>query len=234
MHELHLTAALRSYDPSAPGRVRHGVCQRHLQSGTQSLVTQGAGVLAGGVRWGCSPCKLTWRSCLGGQILMDLMPSTETLTTEHIKSHLQKYRLHHNRYSALTIALSPVRGFGSTVTDLQAPPQVEGRVPVVLQHAPEDLVPRLLRAAGLGEGLGSRRGGGGGDGAAGPGGDVGKNGQPPHHPHIKNRCVGFVDALGVRLKGFQGWNGSPPCRTNGAPTSSTCHSLARRGPQAHA
>ncbi len=28
---------------------------------------------------------------------MDHMPRTETLTTEHIKSHLQKYRLHSNR-----------------------------------------------------------------------------------------------------------------------------------------
>jgi hypothetical protein len=28
---------------------------------------------------------------------MNLMPDTERLTTEHIKSHLQKYRLHYTR-----------------------------------------------------------------------------------------------------------------------------------------
>lgn len=33
----------------------------------------------------------------GAQVLMDLMPVTDILTTEHIKSHLQKYRLHHQR-----------------------------------------------------------------------------------------------------------------------------------------
>jgi hypothetical protein len=31
------------------------------------------------------------------QVLMNLMPDTERLTTEHIKSHLQKYRLHYTR-----------------------------------------------------------------------------------------------------------------------------------------
>eukprot|EP00624_Nannochloropsis_granulata_P006203 evm.model.NODE_45204_length_19404_cov_34.534840.2 len=35
--------------------------------------------------------------CSSPKVLMDLMPITETLTTEHIKSHLQKYRLHGNR-----------------------------------------------------------------------------------------------------------------------------------------
>ncbi|KAM3568995.1 hypothetical protein VYU27_008899 [Nannochloropsis oceanica] len=35
--------------------------------------------------------------CSSPKVLMDLMPMTETLTTEHIKSHLQKYRLHGNR-----------------------------------------------------------------------------------------------------------------------------------------
>lgn len=31
------------------------------------------------------------------KVLMNYMPQTESLTTEHIKSHLQKYRLHHDR-----------------------------------------------------------------------------------------------------------------------------------------
>lgn len=31
------------------------------------------------------------------KVLMKLMPDAERLTTEHIKSHLQKYRLHYNR-----------------------------------------------------------------------------------------------------------------------------------------
>jgi len=35
--------------------------------------------------------------CSSPKVLMDLMPMTETLTTEHIKSHLQKYRLHGHR-----------------------------------------------------------------------------------------------------------------------------------------
>jgi SHAQKYF class myb-like DNA-binding protein len=29
---------------------------------------------------------------------MDYMPDTRELTTEHVKSHLQKYRLHNTRY----------------------------------------------------------------------------------------------------------------------------------------
>lgn len=37
------------------------------------------------------------------QVLMEHMPRTETLTTEHIKSHLQKYRLHSNRCVPSTI-----------------------------------------------------------------------------------------------------------------------------------
>jgi SHAQKYF class myb-like DNA-binding protein len=35
--------------------------------------------------------------CSSPKVLMDLMPMTDTLTTEHIKSHLQKYRLHGQR-----------------------------------------------------------------------------------------------------------------------------------------
>lgn len=32
------------------------------------------------------------------KVIMDHMPDTGQLTTEHVKSHLQKYRLHNSRY----------------------------------------------------------------------------------------------------------------------------------------
>ena len=37
------------------------------------------------------------------KVLMEHMPRTDTLTTEHIKSHLQKYRLHGNRYACVCV-----------------------------------------------------------------------------------------------------------------------------------
>lgn len=33
----------------------------------------------------------------GDKVIMPLMPSNDELSTEHIKSHLQKYRIHHQR-----------------------------------------------------------------------------------------------------------------------------------------
>ncbi len=60
----------------------------------------GSGAHAIVAAWPC-PSNLPLESCPPPpppQVIMDHMPDTQTLTTEHVKSHLQKQRLHSARW----------------------------------------------------------------------------------------------------------------------------------------